>query len=79
MSGAEDAFVTPDDARRLAERAGATASRWLIPGAGHPGSTRDPFTVQPDEYRARVLQLLEAVLPPSDPASAAPTTGSSVT
>ena len=79
VSGAEDAFVTPDDARRLAERAGSTASRWLIPGAGHPGSAMDPFTVRPDEYRARVLQLLEAALPPSGPVPAPPTTGSSVT
>jgi hypothetical protein len=79
VSGSEDAFVTPDDARRLTERAGAAATGWLIPAAGHPGSEREPFAARPDEYRARVLQLVEAALPPSVPASAAPTTGSSVT
>jgi alpha-beta hydrolase superfamily lysophospholipase len=80
VTGGRDAFVTPDDARRLAERAGSACTWWLIPEAGHPGSDRDPFTGAPGAYRERVIGLLEAALAASVPQSetAPPTTGSSV-
>lgn len=59
VTGDRDAFVTPADARRLAERAGSTCTWWLIPDAGHPGSDRDPFATTPSEYSARVRAFLE--------------------
>ena len=62
VSGAHDVFVTPDDAGRLAERAGSTCSWWLIPDAGHPGSDRDPFQTAPDVYAVRVRVFLEGAL-----------------
>jgi alpha-beta hydrolase superfamily lysophospholipase len=62
VTGDRDAFVTPDDAQRLAERAGSTCTWWLIPGAGHPGSDRDPFQVATAAYTARVRAFLEVAL-----------------
>lgn len=75
VSGRHDAFVTPDDARRLADRAGG-CTWWLIEEAGHPGGEHDPFKIVPDEYRRRVVDLVERALAlqpvASDPQSAAP-------
>ena len=65
VTGDRDAFVTPDDARRLAERAGRTCTWWLIPDAGHPGSDRDPFQVASAAYQARVRAFLEIALRPA--------------
>ena len=80
VTGGRDAFVTPDDARRLADRAGSACTLWLIPEAGHPGSDRDPFAAAPGAYRQRVVGLFEAALagPAAQSGAAPPTTGSSV-
>lgn len=68
VTGGADAFVTAADGRRLAEQAGASATWWFIPEAEHPGGSSEPFALHADEYRRRVLQLFDAVLPVSDPA-----------
>jgi uncharacterized protein len=81
VTGGQDAFVTPDDARRLAERAGSSCTWWLIPEAGHSGGDLDPYRLASDVYRQRVVALFESALAVSVRQSdvAPPTTGSSVT
>jgi alpha-beta hydrolase superfamily lysophospholipase len=81
VTGGEDAFVTPDDARRLAERAGSSCTWWLIPEAGHSGGDLDPYRLASVAYRQRVIALFESALATSVRQSdvAPPTTGSSVT
>ena len=76
VSGRHDAFVTPADAHRLADRAGSTCTWWLIEEAGHPGGEHDPFKTVPDEYQRRVVDLVDRALASlsvaSGPQSAAP-------
>jgi uncharacterized protein len=81
VTGGEDGFVTPDDARRLAERAGSSCTWWLIPEAGHSGGDLDPYRLTSEAYRQRVIALFESALAASVRQSdaAPPTTGSSVT
>jgi pimeloyl-ACP methyl ester carboxylesterase len=63
VTGSEDPFVLPDDARRMAGAAGPTCMWWQIEGAGHPGSRWDPYLTVAPEYRQRVLALLDSVAP----------------
>ncbi|HVQ22979.1 MAG TPA: alpha/beta fold hydrolase, partial [Candidatus Saccharimonadia bacterium] len=92
VSGRHDAFVTPADARRMADRAGSSCTWWLIEEAGHPGGEHDPLTIAPDEFHRRVVELVSGALAGQSPDAARwsadaapqsvglpPTTGSSVT
>jgi uncharacterized protein len=68
VSGDLDPFVRAADARRLAQRAGASCDWWLIRGAAHPGGDLDPYRMAPAAYEARVLALLDGAVP-AEPAA----------
>ncbi|HEY8169309.1 MAG TPA: alpha/beta fold hydrolase [Candidatus Limnocylindrales bacterium] len=78
VSGSEDPFVYPDDARRFAERAGPSCTLWLIPDAVHPGGEQDPYRSATTEYQARVLALLDGAVPARTARRRRPQAGRSV-
>jgi uncharacterized protein len=55
VHGAADDIVPPSHAERLYSRAGAGRALWLPPAAGH----NEAFETHPDEYAARLAELLE--------------------
>ncbi|MEM7223766.1 MAG: alpha/beta fold hydrolase [Pseudomonadota bacterium] len=59
MAGGEDRHTTPEDSRRLFERAGHPKRFWLVEGAGHVDFHRH----DPEGYERTVLGFLDEHLP----------------
>jgi len=58
IHGADDRAVPLPQAMRLQDAAGASATLWVVPGAGHTGA----FARDPDGYLAHVLPFLDVNL-----------------
>ena len=61
IHGADDAYISVDDARRLYDRAGEPKELWIAQGAGH----RRVDEVYPDEYQERVVGFFDRYLAPA--------------
>lgn len=62
IGGEEDELMPPGDVRAMFDASPAREkSMWIVPGAGHGKS----WKVAPDEYRARLAALIEAIAPRS--------------
>ena len=61
IHGGADAYVKPDVARALFDRAGEPKTFWLVEGAKH----NQALHLAGDEYRARVLAFFDEHLAPS--------------
>ncbi len=61
IHGAEDPYISVDEATRLYDRAGEPKELWIAQGAGH----RCVDEVYPDEYRERVVGFFDRYLAPA--------------